>query len=173
MTYSDCNKWRRVGEKGITCCEQAKVALGSAHPQWAFGLMRSTPKCYAPTMASRTSRTSRPNTHHVMVNINGGRVIDTPRGDKFIVRSGTKSVAKAPEDQRAGVLMPRVAHALSKPGVKRASVFRDDARKAVYAYSVDPQNPDLLVREDSTGKKTSGSMVNGVFRITRGKAVHA
>jgi hypothetical protein len=107
------------------------------------------------------------------VTINGGRVIDTPRGDMFIVRSGTKSVAKAPEDQRAGVLMPRVAHALSKPGVKRASVFRDDARKAVYAYSVDPQNPDLLVREDSTGKKTSGSMVNGVFRITRGKAVHA
>lgn len=121
-------------------------------------------------MATRTSRT---NAHHVTVNINGGRVIDTPRGDMFIVRSGTKSVTKAPEDQRAGVLMVRVAHALSKPGVKRTSVFRNDGRKPVYAYSVDPQNPDLLVREDSTGKKTSGSMVNGVFRITRGKAVHA
>jgi hypothetical protein len=152
------------------CCEQAMAALGPAHHLWVFGLMRAIAKCYAPAMASRTSRI---NTHHVTVNINGGRVIDTPRGDMFIVRSGTKSVAKAPEDQRAGVLMARVAHALSKPGVKRTSVFRDDGRKAVYAYSVDPQNPDLLVREDSTGKKTSGSMVNGVFRITRGKAVHA
>lgn len=132
--------------------------------------MRSIPKCYPRVMATRTSRT---NTHHVTVNINGGRVIDTPRGDMFIVRSGTKSVTKAPEDQRAGVLMARVAHALSKPGVKRTSVFRNDGRKSVYAYSVDPQNPDLLVREDSAGKKTSGSMVNGVFRITRGKAVHA
>lgn len=132
--------------------------------------MRSTPRCYVQDMASRTTRT---NAHHVTVNISRGRVIDTPRGDMFIVRSGTKTVAKAPEDQRAEVLMARVAHALSKPGVKRTSVFRDNGRKAVYAYSVDPQNPDLLVREDSTGKKTSGSMVNGVFRIARGKAVHA
>lgn len=91
----------------------------------------------------------------------------------FIVRSGTKTVAKAPLDQRAGVLMERVAHALSKPGVKRTSVFRDDVRKAVYAYSVDPMNPDLLVREDSSGNKTKGSIVNGVFRVARRKAVHA
>jgi len=71
----------------------------------------------------------------------------------FIVRSGTKAVSKTPQDQRADALMGRVASALSKPGVKRETVFRKDGRKAVYAYSVDPMNPDLLVREDSSGKK--------------------
>jgi hypothetical protein len=70
-------------------------------------------------------------------------------------------------DQSAKVLLPRLAKALSKPGISRKTIFGKSRGRAVSAYSMDPSNPEQLLREDAQGRRTVGRMVNGRFRPTR------
>lgn len=98
-------------------------------------------------------------------------VIATPREGLFIVRIGSGGqVKKTPKDQTAAPLLKKVGRALSKPGISRDAVFKGSRGKVVYAYSLDPADPERLIREDVQGNRTVGRMVNGAFRRTAGRA---
>lgn len=62
-------------------------------------------------------------------------------------------------------LLRRLGRALRKPGLARSSVFT--GAPGVYAYSVHPDNPALLIREDESGTQTVGVIRNGRFRPGR------
>ncbi|MBP7574029.1 MAG: hypothetical protein KA777_08640 [Rhodoferax sp.] len=96
----------------------------------------------------------------------GYRQISTPRGDFFILSSKTSSAVVAPKDQMVSHLLPKMAKAMLKPGLNKKAVFRSNAGKTVYAYSIDPNNPDRLIRENASGDKTPGRMSGASFRRT-------
>jgi hypothetical protein len=92
------------------------------------------------------------------------RKISTPRGDFVILSSKTTTVRMAPDDQMVSYLLPKMAQALVRPGLSKKAVFHSNAGKTVYAYSIDPNNPERLIREDAAGDKTKGRMSGANFR---------
>lgn len=94
------------------------------------------------------------------------KAIRTPRVDVFIVHPGG-GANSAPKDQSAKNLLPQLGKAMSKAGIKREAVFRSGSSRNVYAYSMNPANPEQLVREDAQGKRTVGRMVDGRFKPVR------
>ena len=104
--------------------------------------------------------------HKLQAHDKGFREITTPRGDLIIwsLRSSTARVA--PNDQMVSHLLPKMAKAMGKPGLSKNTVFRSNAGKTVYAYSIDPNNPDRLIREDASGDKTPGRFSGASFRRT-------
>lgn len=94
------------------------------------------------------------------------RQIQTPRGDMVIVRIGGEVATKtAPADQKAKFLLVKFGRALSKPGVSRTEVFgAGKSAKTVYAYSLDPKDPTMIIREDAQGKRAHGKVVDGTFK---------
>lgn len=96
----------------------------------------------------------------------GFRKISTPRGDFFILSSRTSTARVAPEDQMVSHLLPKMAQAMLKPGLSKKAVFRSNTGKTVYAYSIDPNNPERLIREDASGDKIPGRMAGASFRRT-------
>lgn len=59
-------------------------------------------------------------------------------------------------------LLRRLGRALRKPGLPRSSVFT--GARGVYAYSVHPDTPALLVREAEDGTRVTGVIKDGLFR---------
>lgn len=98
------------------------------------------------------------------VSVKGGRLLATSRSDLYLVLVGTDAVTETPEDQLAGPLLCKLGKALSKPGISREAVFGTNPKPDAYAYSVDPSNPERVIREDAAGNRTVGRMFNGVFR---------
>jgi len=68
----------------------------------------------------------------------------------------------APSDQTVSHLLPKTLRAIMKPGLRREAVFQKNAAQ-IYAYSVDPNNPDRLIREDELGIKTKGYFLGSMF----------
>lgn len=101
--------------------------------------------------------------HKVIIDGKQMYVIRTPSADLFLVKLGARPRGNVPSDQTVKTLMPRLAQAISKPGIRRESVFRNGCRRTVYAYSMNPANAEQLVREDAQGRRTLGRMVNGRF----------
>lgn len=101
------------------------------------------------------------------VSVTGGRLLTTSRADLYLVRVGIEPVTETPADQLAGPLLRRLGKALSKPGISRDAVFGAKPRRNAYAYSVDPNNPKQMIREDAAGNRSVGRMTNGVFRKIR------
>lgn len=58
-------------------------------------------------------------------------------------------------------VLESVGDALARPGLKRSAVF---TRPGVQSYSIDPKNPDRIIRETSNGVRTEGRVVAGRFR---------
>lgn len=95
----------------------------------------------------------------------GARAVATPRRDMVIIQLGTsKAAARAAKDQQAGTILSKVGRELSKPGLDRKRLFASSSGKPVYAYFVDPADPNRMVREDQAGHRTVGKVVNGTFR---------
>lgn len=72
---------------------------------------------------------------------------------------------KEPEtlpQERASNLIPKVARALSKPGIRRDVVFKGKT-KNVYSYSVDTSDTSRVVRVAADGKRTVGRLVGNKF----------
>lgn len=96
----------------------------------------------------------------------GFREITTPRGDLIILSLRSPTARVAPNDQMVSFLLPKMAKAIGKPGLSKNTVFRSNAGKTVYSYSIDPNNPDRLIREDASGEKTPGRFSGASFRRT-------
>lgn len=96
-----------------------------------------------------------------------GRTISTPRADLFLLRLGDSKPKKDARPQElAPSMLPKLGKAINKPGIDRDKIFRGASGKVVYAYSSHPQDPTLFVREDVSGNRTVGRLVNGRFRAT-------
>ena len=94
-----------------------------------------------------------------------GRCVATPSPDLWVikVRDRYQNLRVSPEEQ-APAILAKLARAISKPGIDRSRVFQSSLGKTVYAYSALPEDPTKLVREDASGRKTIGRLVNGRFR---------
>lgn len=98
--------------------------------------------------------------------------VATPRADLVVVRVGkSKSEAVLRESEKSKALIGGIAKATRKPGISRKLVFRGRNGQRVYAYSVNPADTTMIVREDSMGKKTLGRFIGGKFRPVRSKTV--
>lgn len=98
--------------------------------------------------------------------------VATPRADLVVVRVGkSKSEAVLRESEKSKALIGGIAKATRKPGISRNLVFRGRNGQRVYAYSVNPADTTMIVREDSLGRKTLGRFVGGKFRPVRSKTV--
>lgn len=98
------------------------------------------------------------------VSVTGGKLLATSCSDLYLVRVGARPVTQTPADQLAGPLLRKLGRALSKPGISREAVFGPTPNPKAYAYSIDPANPERMIREDVAGNRTVGRMTNGVFR---------
>ena len=97
------------------------------------------------------------------------RRLETPRSDLVVIKVGRRlDKLQVLPNERAPVLVAKVAKAMSKPGLTRAQIFQGASRK-VYAYSVYTKDPSKVVREDSTGRKTVGRFIGGRFRSSRAR----
>jgi hypothetical protein len=97
------------------------------------------------------------------------REIQTACRDIVIVRIGGDAMTRtAPSDQQAKFLLRKLGKALSRPGVSRTAVFgTGNSANRVYAYSVDPEDPMMIIREDVHGNRTHGKVVGGTFKRVR------
>ena len=96
----------------------------------------------------------------------GYTLVKTSRPEMSIVRrtSGNPKVFVS-TDQMAKTLAIKIGQALLRPGLNRTSVFKTHipSQKTIFAYSIDPQDPSRFIREDESGDRTVGRMVNGKF----------
>jgi len=115
------------------------------------------PICGIITDMSKKSDATQATVHGEIVASVGERFVLVKTGNKARVR------ARVPAGE-SDKLLQAAGQALSKPGISRASVF-GVGRKNVYAYSLDPQNPNRFIREAADGTRRFGRMVNGKFRL--------
>jgi hypothetical protein len=66
--------------------------------------------------------------------------------------------------ERASTLVASLVKATRKPGTSREAIFNSSVGKKVFAYSVYPGDTTKIVREDASGKRSVGRLVNGRFR---------
>ena len=99
------------------------------------------------------------------------RRVSTPRPDLVVVKIGRPASKETVSvRERASTLVASLAKATRKPGTSRDRIFNSSVGKRVFAYSVDPGDITRIVREDASGKKTLGRLVNGRFRTLSAKS---
>jgi hypothetical protein len=98
------------------------------------------------------------------------RRVSTPRPDLVVVKIGrpeSKETVSARE--KASTLVASLVKATRKPGTSRDRIFNSSVGKRVFAYSIDPGDTTKIVREDASGKRSVGRLVNGRFRTLSAK----
>lgn len=91
-----------------------------------------------------------------------GKLVTSVPGFALVRVGSAKQAARTPAQDRASALVPKVARALSKPGISRDAVFKGRTRN-VYSYSVDVTDTSRVVRTDATGKRQVGRLVGNRF----------
>ncbi len=86
----------------------------------------------------------------------------TALGDRFVLVQVGASAKKVRAGEAATVLVSRAGQALKKPGIGREAVFRP-GQASVFAFSVDPSDPNRVIREAADGSRQAGRLVNGRF----------
>ena len=112
----------------------------------------------------------KPDAHEAVEVPSEERRIVTPNPELVVVKVGAnqqRTNYQVPASEGAASLLSKLAKAIAKPGIDRSVVFGNSAGKRVYAYSVSSQDPTEFVREDASGRRTSGRFVNGRFRPRR------
>jgi len=66
--------------------------------------------------------------------------------------------------EKASALVAGLVRATRKPGTSRERVFNSSVGKRVFAYSVYAGDTTKIVREDASGNRSVGRLVNGRFR---------
>jgi hypothetical protein len=67
---------------------------------------------------------------------------------------------KVSASEIASTLLPRLARALSKPGISRDAVLKGQTRN-VCSYSIDPSDTSRVVRVAADGRRTVGRHLPG------------
>jgi hypothetical protein len=98
------------------------------------------------------------------------RRVSTPRPDLVVVKIGRpESKETVSVREKASTLVASLVKATRKPGTSRDRIFNSSVGKRVFAYSVDPGDTTKIVREDASGKRSVGRLVNGRFRTLSAK----
>lgn len=105
----------------------------------------------------------------------GYTLVKTSRPEMTIIKKviGMSSTPKVSSDQMAKTLVLKIGQALVSPGLSRTSVFKSrsaHSEKAIFAYSIDPDDTSRFIREDESGVRTIGRMVNGKFSLIHAAA---
>lgn len=95
-------------------------------------------------------------------------VVSEVPGFELVRKVSTRNPRRAAVSEQASSLVPRLATALSQPGVERDAVFKGRSRH-VYAYSVDPTDTSRIVRVGVDGRRVVGRLVGDRFRPSRAK----
>ncbi|MEJ8850812.1 hypothetical protein [Variovorax rhizosphaerae] len=74
----------------------------------------------------------------------------------------------APTEQTTTVFVRKLARALSTPGIHESLVFRGPNAAKVFSYSADPRDPGKILRKSFDGTRTTGQLVDGKFRASKG-----
>lgn len=98
-----------------------------------------------------------------------GRVMTVVPGFVLVKDRSRRAPTEAPVGGRASELLPKVAEALSTPGISRDVVFKGKTKNA-YSYSVDTTDTSRIVRVAPDGTRTIGRLA-GDGRFVRVKAV--
>ncbi|MCC8362484.1 hypothetical protein LK996_05280 [Lysobacter sp. A6] len=83
-----------------------------------------------------------------------------------LVKVGRTAKPEVRKADTTTVLVRKLAKALSKPGIDRSVVFSGPDPSKVYAFSVYPSDPTLIVRESFDGTRVVGRFVDGKFRAS-------
>ncbi|MDO8385797.1 MAG: hypothetical protein Q7T13_05260 [Polaromonas sp.] len=99
---------------------------------------------------------------------NGYTLVRTSRPEMTIVKMGNKDTVlpRVFADQMAKTLVMKIGEALVRPGLNRTSVFKSRSAHSgtpIFAYSIDPADPSRFIREDESGARTLGRMIDGSF----------
>jgi len=96
------------------------------------------------------------------------RRVATPNPDLLVIKLGERyeKLQVSPKERVSGILA-KVAKVMTKPGADRTRVFQSASGKPVYAYFIYSKDPTKVVREDVSGRRTVGRLVNGRFRLAR------
>jgi hypothetical protein len=95
--------------------------------------------------------------------VQGEALATLGRGIALVKVAKTTRPRVRPEDNTTA-LVKKAARALSKPGIESAAVFRGPDAAKVYAYSVYAKDPTKVIREDASGERVIGRLVDGRFR---------
>jgi len=94
-----------------------------------------------------------------------GRILAALRDGVYLIDTGKTTRRPVAQAETAAVLLAKLGKALGKPGISKRAVFGNAASaRAVYSYSVLPEEPSKLVRESVDGRRTIGRLVNGKFQ---------
>lgn len=96
-----------------------------------------------------------------------GKRIPTLDEALTLIRTGPAiagAVRPRSADQAAAMLR-KTGRALSKPGIRKRSVFTNNSSD-IFAYSVDPEDATKLVRTSRDGTRRKGKVVGGKFKAT-------
>jgi hypothetical protein len=95
----------------------------------------------------------------------GGELVPAFGDEVFLVRRRASSSTrpKKKSSDRAGTLLLKAGSELREPGIKRKAVFKSKTA-TIFAYSVDPRDPQRIFRQGREGKRTVGRYVGGRFK---------
>jgi hypothetical protein len=96
-----------------------------------------------------------------------GKTIPSFGGRLVIVRTGAGQflATHTRKEDVASVLVPKAGSALRVPGIdKNKVVFRGRHASSVFSYSMHPDDPTKMIREDSKGNVSIGRVIDGKFR---------
>jgi hypothetical protein len=95
------------------------------------------------------------------MNVKASKVVCSVPGF-VLVKTASTPRREAPVSERAATLVPRLARALSRPGISKEAVFKGRTHN-VYSYSIDPSDIARVIRVSADGRRTVGRLVGKRF----------
>ena len=97
-----------------------------------------------------------------LATFSNGLVLIDMSGNKPLPVKRAKAAKRA---EQTFSLLKKLGQALERPGVARDSMFPTDGCVS-FVYSVDPNDPSILVRTAADGMRERGRLVHGRFRAS-------
>ena len=91
-----------------------------------------------------------------------GKVVSSVPGFVLVKKAAARHPHGVAVSERAATLVPKVARALSRPGISKDAVFKGKKHN-VYSYSVDTTDITRVVRVGADGRRTVGRLVGEKF----------
>ena len=91
-----------------------------------------------------------------------GKVVSSVPGFVLVKKAASKPTQLVAVSERATTLLPKVAKALSRPGISKDVVFKGMTHN-VYSYSVDVTDTTRVIRVSADGRRSVGRLVGDKF----------
>jgi len=91
-----------------------------------------------------------------------GKIVRSVEGFVLVKKPRTSPRGAAEVSEQTATLVPKVAKALSRPGIASEVVFKGRTHN-VYSYSVDTSDTSRVIRVGANGRRTVGRLVGDKF----------